>query len=181
MKITPITTLPEAERVRIRATIIRRSETIDTGCMMWQGAKNSRGYGVQNVHTATKTRQTGSHRAAWLAFEGDIPDGLQIDHLCRVRACVNTKHMRLVTWAENNARADRRFQKGRSGVKPGQPYRSCKKHGRAEGRIRDKGNGYEQWLCHICHREHSRKYYARKKAEREAAMTSQLSAALVSA
>ena len=45
-----------------------------------------------------------AHRVAWEDARGPIPDGLTIDHLCRVRNCVNVEHLELVTIAENNRR-----------------------------------------------------------------------------
>ncbi len=42
-----------------------------------------------------------AHRVAWMLANGPIPEGLVIDHLCRVRECVNVKHMRLLTRGEN--------------------------------------------------------------------------------
>lgn len=69
-------------------------------CLIWVGA-NDRGYGRIYVNgTAARV-----HRVAWELEHGPIPDGMTIDHLCRVRACVNTHHMELVTGAENTSRA----------------------------------------------------------------------------
>lgn len=71
------------------------------GCWLWTGALNGGGYGRFNVG-----RRLYAHRAAYLMFVGPIPDGLQIDHLCRVRHCVNPDHLEPVTHAENVRRGE---------------------------------------------------------------------------
>lgn len=72
----------------------------DTGCILWVGATNSRGYGCFAVDGVVQL----AHRVAWEDAHGAIVDGLTIDHLCRVKQCVNTEHMELVTAAENTRR-----------------------------------------------------------------------------
>jgi hypothetical protein len=71
-----------------------------SGCLVWQAALNSQGYG-QFVHDG---RTQSAHRLAYVEANGPIPDGLQIDHLCRVRSCVNPEHLEAVTASENNRR-----------------------------------------------------------------------------
>jgi hypothetical protein len=69
-----------------------------SGCWLWQGTTNKDGYGVY--------RNAGAHRWAYEHFIGPIPEGLEIDHLCRVRNCVNPEHMEPVTHVENVRRGD---------------------------------------------------------------------------
>ena len=75
----------------------------ETGCVIWQGAQNSKGYGCYAIDGVSRL----AHRVVWESLHGPIPDGLTIDHLCRVRACVNVAHMELVSVAENTARKPR--------------------------------------------------------------------------
>lgn len=72
----------------------------DSGCWLWQGFIEVNGYGYYR-HEQTSW----AHRASWLIFRGPIPEGLQLDHLCRVKACVNPKHLEPVTNGENQRRA----------------------------------------------------------------------------
>lgn len=68
------------------------------GCWIFTGAKQSRGYGsvgIGNKRTAL------AHRVAYEALVGPVPEGMTIDHLCEVKACVNPAHLEVVTAAEN--------------------------------------------------------------------------------
>lgn len=70
----------------------------ETGCLVWQGLLGSTGrYGRISVGN----RDMYVHRAAWELENGPIPEGLELDHRCRNRACVNTAHLELVTRKEN--------------------------------------------------------------------------------
>jgi hypothetical protein len=79
-----------------------------TNCLVWRGAQNSKGYGCFAVNGGSQL----AHRVAWEDVHGPIPDSLTIDHLCRVRACVNVEHMELVSNAENLRRQPRVLRVG---------------------------------------------------------------------
>ncbi len=66
-------------------------------CWLWTGTKNHAGYGRFMVDG----RRVGAHRHSYILAKGPIPAGLQIDHLCRVRACVNPDHLEAITQEEN--------------------------------------------------------------------------------
>lgn len=83
-------------------------KTSRTDCVLWIGAQNSKGYGCYAVNGVTHL----AHRLAWEDARGPIPNGLTVDHLCRVRACVNVAHLELVSIAENIRRAKRRLEVG---------------------------------------------------------------------
>lgn len=76
----------------------------EDGCWLWTAATDTVGYGVFCVGG---NRNVKAHRYAYLALVGEIPSGLECDHLCRVRRCVNPSHIELVTHSENVLRAHR--------------------------------------------------------------------------
>lgn len=68
-----------------------------SGCWLWTKAVNKDGYGCISIGN----KQRRAHRAAWEAWNGPIPEGMQLDHKCRVRHCVNPAHLEPVTNTEN--------------------------------------------------------------------------------
>lgn len=74
----------------------------DSLCWNWTAGKNQNGYGMFKLYGGTMM----AHRAAWLMLEGEIPDGMELDHLCRNRSCVNPDHLQPVSHAENVRRGD---------------------------------------------------------------------------
>jgi len=74
------------------------------GCWLWTGATDGNVPPYGSFWTGHC--HTGAHRFAYEALVGPIPDGLVIDHLCRVRHCVNPAHMAPVTTGENVLRGE---------------------------------------------------------------------------
>lgn len=77
------------------------------GCLVWGKARNGSGYGLV---TLPGGGQMVAHRAMYEVAIGPVPDGLELDHLCRNKSCVNPSHLEPVTRAENVRRGwhDRR-------------------------------------------------------------------------
>ena len=71
-------------------------------CWLWLGCKSS-GYGQLAAHGG---RLIYAHRLSYELAQGPIPEGLQIDHLCRTPACVRPDHLEAVTPRENTMRGD---------------------------------------------------------------------------
>lgn len=73
------------------------AKTMTSTCVVWTGAVNNKGYAV----LAVDGRLQLAHRIAYEAEHGRIPEGMQVDHLCRVRNCVKVDHLEAVTHREN--------------------------------------------------------------------------------
>ena len=74
----------------------------ESGCWVWMGTTNPGGYGLVGYNGKTKL----SHRVAYELKFGPIPEGLDLDHLCRVRCCVNPDHLEPVSRSENLRRGE---------------------------------------------------------------------------
>jgi len=101
-------------------------------CWLWLGHKDPRGYGK---FFAAPGNRTTAYRWSYEHHIGPIPEGLHIDHLCRVPACVNPEHLEPVTSAENTRRAGEAITECLRGhpyteentyVAPGSGRRSCR-------------------------------------------------------
>ncbi len=79
---------------------IRIKMDLSSGCWKWLGTMSAAGYGTFSIGG----KNTYAHRVSYELHEGKIPDGLQIDHLCRNRRCVNPAHLDVVTTQENTRR-----------------------------------------------------------------------------
>ena len=87
---TPRLSLDERFRSKIR-------RDPETGCLEWLGTKSWDGYGRLWVGG----RHVGAHQFAYVTEIGDIPEGMQLDHLCFNPPCVNVDHLEVVTPEEN--------------------------------------------------------------------------------
>ena len=86
------------------------------GCWLWMGELNNKGYGRivrGNNHTGTRERLF-AHRVSYELVNGEVPYGMDLDHKCRVRSCVNPAHLEPVSRSENNRRGDLMKRKGAS-------------------------------------------------------------------
>jgi HNH endonuclease len=88
-------------------------------CWIWEGARHRLGYGH---FMTTKPTTVLAHRWSYEETNGPIPDGLELDHLCRVPSCVRPAHCEPVTHRENLARSP--LLLGWAGVK--EPRTHCR-------------------------------------------------------
>lgn len=92
--------VPPADR--FRAAVVVGPAPVDRpglgNCHLWTGGRSKQGYGV--FHPSKGVYEL-AHRWAYVQARGAIPADLVVDHLCRVRTCVNADHMELVTNEEN--------------------------------------------------------------------------------
>lgn len=80
------------------------------GCWLWLGALDRRGYGRVRLPGFVK-----AHQATYVLTRGPVPDGLELDHLCRNPSCCNPDHLEPVTHRENCQRAAYRQTHCRAG------------------------------------------------------------------
>lgn len=124
----------------------------DSGCWLFTGALNSKGYGCITVDS----RRMLAHRAAYEALVGPIPEALSIDHLCFVKACCYPGHLEAVSVAENNRRAIARYQVGRR-------YPACRRgHEFTEDTTGYDSRGHR--YCKTCKHLRDREAYLRRRA-----------------
>ena len=146
----PTTEIPESDLRRFWAKV-----AIDpSGCLLWTASRSKSGYGAFQYYG----RKLRAHRFAYVALVGEIPAGLVLDHLCRVRHCVSPAHLEAVTEVENVRRGEGgRNHRIKTHCPQGHPYddintivrpqgargcRACERAGAARRRVldRDKAN-----------------------------------------
>ena len=107
-----------------------------TGCWLWQGYVNADGYARLDSQNA--------HRLFFLHHGGEIPEGWDVDHLCKRRNCVNPGHLEAVPEIVNIRRAKRRHV-----TIDGQSIRICREGHLVRGQNMAKASQgkYICWLC----------------------------------
>lgn len=125
-------------------------------CIEYEGPKDRDGYGLVWVKVDGRKTTRRAHRLAWEREVGAIPAGLQIDHLCRNRACVKVEHMQVVTCRENLMRGQTLAAENaaKTHCPKGHPYDS--ENTAVYGRRR---------YCRTCQRAKSLRYQRQKKRQ----------------
>lgn len=132
--------------------LLSRTDT-SGDCWIWQRATTAAGYGVFRRHQ----QNFYAHREAYISVYGAIPDGLELDHLCRRRACLRPEHLEAVTHREN-------LRRGRGGE-----YNRAKTHC-LHGHAFTLDNIYrepkrpESRVCRTCARDRVIRFYERRRS-----------------
>jgi hypothetical protein len=121
-------------------------------CWIWTGSTTDYGHGQFYVGQ----QKFSAYRWLYEQFVGPVPEGLELDHLCRVPACVRPSHLEPVTHRENVLRgvAPTAVNAAKTHCDNGHPFD-------AEN-TRLRGNGHR--TCRACHRERSREGMRRRRA-----------------
>ena len=95
-------------RTPIKERFWKQVKKLENGCWVWTGHLVM-GYGQFWI---SHTEPIRAHRFSYLMAKASIPEGLQLDHLCRKKACVNPEHLEAVTQSVNLLRGNTYLMNG---------------------------------------------------------------------
>lgn len=158
--------------IQNRTTIDRLMDHVspepNSGCWLWTGSilNSGRGHGYARIHVNRRVQL--AHRVAYELVRGPIPEGLELDHLCRVRCCVNPYHLEAVAHSVNVLRGltpatSRAIALAVTHCPAGHPYNE------ENTRVSTQNHGkYINRNCRVCARVWCRQYRERLKLSRKA-------------
>ncbi|HEY2644066.1 MAG TPA: HNH endonuclease signature motif containing protein [Galbitalea sp.] len=142
---------------KVTARAIANVDIQPDGCWISRYSTGSHGYAQIGWWAEGKSHMVLAHRAAWVEANGPVPVGMTLDHLCKVRRCVNPAHLRVLTNLENSRRVNGKDW----------PLGTCVNGHDASLLVKVKRrtkNGEERWgtTCGECVRASRARYAARK-------------------
>lgn len=102
--IAPKETHPALGRFLEKVSISDTSFHEGSPCWEWIGCKQSNGYGQFKADGRRGAKKTSPHRFAYECYVSSIPEGHEVDHLCKNRGCCNPQHLEAITVQENRRR-----------------------------------------------------------------------------
>lgn len=128
------------------------AEPNSNGCREWLGRCNRNGYGQFYVNG----RMVSAYKWLWEQTNGPVPDGLELDHKCRNRACIEPSHLEPVTHQVNIRRGNTGgmgYNQRKTHCKRGHPFSGNNLYLYPNG---DRG-------CRACTHAHHDKYKSQKR------------------
>lgn len=159
----PIRQIPTKEtndlRFRSKIEIVMRTPELGRGpCWEWQGHCVPGGYG----QFRWDNRGNYAHVYGYEMKHGPVPNGLEVDHLCRNQRCCNPDHLEAVTHRENQRRSPLNVCFNPALRRPKPPRTHCfRGHSLADGNLGARGR------CNICNRARARKWEQKHKAKQQ--------------
>ncbi|MCA1844613.1 MAG: HNH endonuclease [Actinobacteria bacterium] len=126
---------------------------VDDGCWLWTASIDADGYGRLGKGS-DPTQPTKAHVVLWNALRGPVPEGMELDHLCQVKHCVNPAHLEPTTHLVNCQRRPQ-YQSEKTHCPQGHPY--------------DEENTYDNQgrrHCRACMKVRNAKYEVKRKERR---------------
>lgn len=123
-------------------------------CWLWTAGTTRNGYAMFHLDRSSQRRTVYAHKFAYEALVALVPAGLDLDHLCRTRRCVNPLHLEPVTRAENVARGMEARNGDRDLCPQGHQYDAENTYLRPD---------YDARNCKECRREATRQWRARNR------------------
>ena len=165
----PLRAIPRLTGVEIARLFAKLDRNAPGGCWVWTG-RIWRGYGQFTLFRDGRRAVLRVHRVVYRELVGEIPEGMELDHRCKITLCANPAHLEPVTHRVNLLRSD------------GMSARAARRTTWPRGHLYDwiRKNG-QRW-CRTCHgearrrwreqnpemrRAQQRRYRARKKAKQQ--------------